>query len=280
MSVFIIGASGYIGNAVARAFQSEGYKVFGLVRSEDKAKMLKKQEITPIVGNAGDPSTWEHVAKTVDVIIEAMQDYTSAVAVQKALIPLAKEKVVIYTSGVWVYGNTKEYVDESTPTPNPPELVKFRPATEKLWMDGGAIVLRPGCVYGHSGSLTGMLFHSLKGEKAVFQGKDPYWVLVHVDDLAKAYVLTARKGHTLRGQLFNIISQSESIKEVVHEAARIAGYKGEISFVEPADPLSFCIGLSQRHINASKARAVLGWNPVQAPLLVGIEKYYHAATTA
>jgi len=275
--VFIIGASGFIGNAVARAFQSSGYKVSGLVRSEDKAKQLRKQEIFPVIGNANDPSTWEHVAKSSDIIIEAMQDFTSAVVVQKAVIPLAKDKIVIYTSGVWVYGQTTTHVDENSPL-NPAELVKSRPATEKLWTEGGGIVLRPGCVYGHEGSLTAMIFHSLKGEKAIIQGKDPHWVLVHVDDLAKAYVLAAEKGHALRGQVFNIISQVESIKEVVHEAAKIAGFKGEISFVEPADPFSVCLGLSQRHISAAKARAVLGWNPVQEPLLVGLEKYYRAAT--
>ena len=49
-TVFISGASGLIGLAVAKAFRRRGYTVLGLVRSEEKAKALQREEIIPILG--------------------------------------------------------------------------------------------------------------------------------------------------------------------------------------------------------------------------------------
>jgi len=283
--VFVFGVSGYIGGAVARHFASRGYQVYGLVRTEEKAKVLRRQEIVPVLGKAQEPSGWIKEAEAADIIIEAMadyQDYTSGGIVQKVLIELAskhKDKTIIYTSGVWIYGETTEFADEKSPV-NPPDLVKTRVATEKAYSDAGVIIVRPGCVYGHEGSLTGGIFQSLKAGKAEFSGREhgPYWATVHVDDLADAYLLVSQKGESLRGQTFNLVSQSESIGEVVHAAAKVAGFKGEIKFVEPKDPYSVCLALSQKHISGGKARTTLGWNPTHPPLLGAVEKYYHAAT--
>jgi len=57
-SVLIFGATGFIGNAVAKEFQRKGYRVYGLVRTEDKAKILRKQEIIPVISKAQDTKVW------------------------------------------------------------------------------------------------------------------------------------------------------------------------------------------------------------------------------
>ncbi len=49
-TVFITGASGLIGLAVGKAFKRQGYIVYGLVRSEAKAKALIREEIIPVHG--------------------------------------------------------------------------------------------------------------------------------------------------------------------------------------------------------------------------------------
>jgi len=280
-SVFVIGGSGFIGNAVARAFVHSGYTVYALTRSEDKAKSLRKDEIIPIVGKAQEPKGWEHIASSVDIIVEALsdfQDYTSAATVQKVLLDILskhKNKIVIYTSGVWVCGNTTSPVDENTPT-NPIDMVKSRPPFEKIYLDAGATVLRPGCVYGKQGSLFGMYFGQLKQGKGEFAGSannEPYWAGVHVEDLADAYVRTVERGATLRGQVINLTSQPECVKTFLQNAAKILGFKGEIKFVEPKDPLSVALALSQRHISNAKAKLVLGWNPKFPSVSADTERY-------
>ena len=93
------------------------------------------------------------------------QDNTAAGVVRKALVELAqkhKEKVIIYTSGVWSYGFTQEFTDESSPI-NPIDAAKGRIVPEKEYLEVGATVIRAGVTYGQAGALTGLLFKSLKG---------------------------------------------------------------------------------------------------------------------
>jgi len=277
-SVFVIGATGFIGNSVAAHFVSNGYNVHGLCRSEEKAKLLLNQEISPVIGKAQEPSTWEKVAESCDIIIESLsdfQDQTSCVTVQKVLLDILskhKHKTVIYTSGVWVYGATKGPTDENSVT-NPVALVGGRVGIEQAYLKAGAIVLRPGCVYGRKGSLTGMWFGALTGGKGEFRGRkeDWYWSTVHVDDCGDVFVKAAQKG--VKGEIYNVVSQTENVNDILRDAAHVIGYKGAITIVDAADPFNEALALSQGHISSAKARLALGWIPKQAPIRIGIEKY-------
>jgi len=51
MRVFVTGASGYIGGSVAERLVRSGRAVLGLVRSKEKAPLLKERGIDPLVGN-------------------------------------------------------------------------------------------------------------------------------------------------------------------------------------------------------------------------------------
>ncbi|CAF0728723.1 unnamed protein product [Adineta steineri] len=53
-SVFVIGASGYIGLGVAQAFRRAGYRVYGLIRNEKYSNILLQNEIEPIVAQTFD----------------------------------------------------------------------------------------------------------------------------------------------------------------------------------------------------------------------------------
>jgi hypothetical protein len=128
--------------------------------------------VIPVIGNAKDIATWEKYALESDIIVEAIADYTdhsTAGVVSKALIELLnkhKEKTVLYTSGCWVQGDTygKPQADERTPT-NPIALVQWRPAVETAYTNAGAIVLRPGAVYGKGGSLFAAIYKGVTGMK-------------------------------------------------------------------------------------------------------------------
>jgi len=279
--VFILGASGFVGSHVASAFTREGYSVTGLTRTEEKAKILRAHEITPIVGKAQDTNVWEPALENADVIIEALsdfQDHTTGATVQKVLEKFAKShpnRLIIYTSGIWVYGNTSKLVDENDKT-NPLAIVKSRPDIENAYTAFGAVVIRPACVYGRQGSLTGMWFGSLKGGKHEFPGSGTHsWAFVHVNDIADLYVKVAEKRSLAKGQIFNGVSQSEKVSDCLAAVARVIGFKGEIKFTAPADPFSEAMALNQ-FISSQKAKALLGWEPKQLSFTVGVEQYYAA----
>jgi hypothetical protein len=63
-----------------------------------------------------------------------------------------------------VYGNTPLGNPPSSETTaiNPPALIDFRPLIDKAYLEAGAIVMRPGILYGKSGSITASVFHSIE----------------------------------------------------------------------------------------------------------------------
>jgi len=277
VKVFILGASGYIGLPVARKFASKGYTVYGLVRSNEKAKQLIQEEIIPVIGKAQDTATWIKYAQESDIIIDLVadhQDPSASATIQKELIPLAqnKSKTVIYTSGIWVYGSSKEVVTETTPL-NPPRIVQWRPAAEKNYTDAGAIVLRPGCVYGKQGSLTGIWMKGVHDKKVVIPGDgNNYWSFVHVDDLADGYVKVA-ENPSAKGQAFNFTSSYEKVGDCVKALIESQGLKLDITYVPAADPFSEALALDAK-IDNGKVRFQLGWNPTHTTFVNGAAHYY------
>jgi len=280
--VLVLGATGIIGFPIARKFVAEGYRVYGLTTSESKVNLLLKHEIIPIVGKAQDASVWESHARNCDIIIESIadhQDYTVGATVASVLINILKEhpnKIVIYTSGVWVLGTCKNGEIKSETEVAPPKLVESRPALEKRYTDAGAIVFRPGMIIGATG-LFGMLFKS-----ATEQGKlnlasnhngKHYWSTVHYDDVATGYLLAVKRIFGARGQIFNLTAQSERADDCAEAIANLCGRKCEISFFVPEDPLNFCLGMNQ-HLSSQKARDLLGWSPKKLSFVDNAGVYY------
>jgi uncharacterized protein YbjT (DUF2867 family) len=50
MTILVTGATGYIGGSVAARLIAEGRDVRGLVRSEEKARLLAETGVTPVLG--------------------------------------------------------------------------------------------------------------------------------------------------------------------------------------------------------------------------------------
>jgi len=72
MKVIVLGASGFIGFPIAQALTRAGHIVYGLTRSEAKAKQFAAEEIIPVVGQP-ESDSWHSLISTADVIIEAVR---------------------------------------------------------------------------------------------------------------------------------------------------------------------------------------------------------------
>ena len=294
MQVFVTGATGFIGFAVAAALRRAGYRVWGLARSETKARRLLQHEIEPVIGDLADPKTYLDVASECALLVHTGFDYSAnGVAKDRTAIDTlleagrrgAKPKTFIFTSGAWVYGDTSDrIVDETTP-PNPPKLVAWRPAHEQIVLQAGGVrglVIRPGDVYGGPGGLTGQWFAGPStGSPPLVVGDGRNRVpMVHVDDLADAYVRVATSG--LAAEIFNVNDQSRfTVLEMATAAARAAGYQGEVRptpLVEARKTLgdfADALALSQ-HIDARKVVRLLGWHPSHEGFLDEADVHYRA----
>ena len=294
MQVFVTGATGYIGFAVAAALRRGGYRVWGLARSEAKARRLARHEIEPVIGDLADPKTYLEVASDCALLVHTAFDYAAdGVAKNKTAIDTlldagrrgAKPKTLVFTSGAWVYGDTGDrMVDETTP-PNPPKLVAWRPAHEQMVLQAAGVrglVVRPGDVYGGPGGLTGQWFAGPStGNPPLVVGDGRNRLpMVHIDDLADAYVRIAESG--LAAEIFNVNDQSRfTVLEMATPAARAAGYEGEVRPTplpearKTLGDFADALALSQ-HVDARKVARLLGWQPRHVGFLDEAAAYYRA----
>ena len=294
MQVLVTGATGYIGFAVAAALRRAGHRVLGLARSEAKARRLTQHEIEPVIGDLADPNTYLEVASHCALLVHTAFDYAAGgVAKDKSAIDTlleagrrgAKPKTFVFTSGAWVYGDTGDrMVDETTP-PNPTRLVAWRPAHEQLVLQAAGVrglVVRPGDVYGGPGGLTGQWFAGPStGKPPLVVGDGSNRVpMVHIDDLADAYVRIGESG--LAGEIFNVNDRSRfTVLEMATAAARAAGYQGDVRPTplpearKTLGDFADALALSQ-HIDARKAVRLLGWQPTHAGFLDEADVCYRA----
>ncbi len=294
MKVLITGATGYIGFNAAIAYRRAGHEVWGLVRSADKASMLMRHEIHPVFGTMEKPESYLSVAQESSILVHAAADYRGDMSgldkkTVEALLGTVgrgpRPKTIIYTSGCWVNGSTgRKLVNETMPL-NPPKLVAWRPAVEKLVMEAEGvkgIVIRPGVVYGKKGGLTAMWFAAAYKEKALSAVGDGsnYWAMVHVDDLAEAYVAAGES--SLDGEAFNVNDRSRwTVSDMVNAVARVTGYGGEIKLfpVQEASKtmgdLAECLALDQ-YVDDRKAYHLLGWQPRHRGFVDEVETYFES----
>lgn len=279
MDVFLTGATGYIGSAIAEALQKAGHKVTGLARTPEKAKQLEARGIHAVLGDLLRPDSVAAPARAAGGVIhtantnDASSPQADAAAVRAILQALeGSGKPFVYTSGVWVLGSTGDKpATEETPV-NPTPLVAHRPAIEQEVLsakDRGvrSIVIRPALVYGRGGSIPAMLVKSARETGAtgyVGDGKNR-WPFVDVDDLAQLYVLALEKAPA--GSLYNAASgPSYRLAEVAEAASIGGGAKGKTESwpLEEARKTLHAFAdalVLDQQIDSAKARKELGWSP-------------------
>jgi len=291
MNVFLTGATGYIGKAVAEALTAAGHSVTGLVRPERDARPLAELGIRPFPGRLQNPDAVAAEAARADAVIHTAFDWTENGAladeafIEAVLAALAgSSKAFIYTSGVWVMGNTKKDADEESPV-DPPPIAASRLGVERKVIEAAAlgirsVVIRPATVYGRGGGLAMQFLKSARetGTAIVPGTGENYWTFVHVDDLADLYVLAL---DAAPGSLFVAASGTPlRLNELARAASEAAGAEGRTqSWVTDEALLVFGPAvqglLLDQRVSGRKAERVLGWKP-KAPSVLEELRRKHA----
>lgn len=275
--IFITGATGYLGSAIAARLARAGADVRGLTRGEDGARALEAVGVRPVVADAAKPQDWTGELQNCDVAIHAAADMAAPAALDQKVLEAVKTAAVdgrvrrfLYTSGMWVYGDTGgAVVDETAPLRALP-LVRWRVAHEDAALDlvhheVEAVVLQPTIVYGERRGIVGGMFAEARDARTVpvYGDGAQHWGLVHRDDLAEAYALALEHGRA--GERYILGDESRLTQRQIAEA--IARVTGATARVVPGQDVLATLGpygealLASQMSTAGKARRELGWVP-------------------
>ncbi|MGQ9917350.1 MAG: NAD-dependent epimerase/dehydratase family protein [Bryobacteraceae bacterium] len=277
MKVFVTGATGYIGSAVCGAIRAAGHEVLGLARSEEKAALLAGRGDAALAGSLEDAEALRRGCRESDAVIHTAMSFTpnggevDRRAVETMLAALeGSGKPFLYTSGVWVYGDTGERMLGEVAPLHPPALVAWRPAVEELVLEAHqrgvrSMVFRPGMVFGRKGGFLAGFFHDARTHGAVRvigDGKN-YWSCVHADDLADLYIRAVLR--PAGGQLFvacgGMPQQVNRIAEAVAEACGVPGKVEHVPLqtaLAQLGPMADCLAMSCKAGSTKPAR-FFGW---------------------
>lgn len=295
MTIFLTGASGYIGGAVAVRLMRDGHRIRGLARSPETAARLQALGIEPVLGDLSDLALLAREAKAADAVVNTASADDRA-AVEALLDALAGSgKPFLHTSGTSVVADdargdraSDRIYDEDTPVEPVPGKAA-RVAIDRLIVDAAgrgvrSVVLCNSLIYGTGPGLnadsvqiptlvaaarkTGVVRHIGRGLNI--------WSNVHVDDMADLYALALERAPA--GAFYYVENGEASFAEAAAAIARRLGLGAPQPW--PADDAIAELGFgtavyslgSNSRVRGKRARAELGWAPKHGSLIEWIER--------
>jgi len=296
MNVFLTGATGFVGGAVAQELVRAGHAVRGLVRDGSRAGELSALGIAPVIGDLDDADVLAREARASDGVIHTASNRHAASVVALLRSLEGSGKPLLHTSGVGlisadVKGDaTSEVVvdDLSAVTPAPHPAQQALAALEHSVVTASSsgvrgIVLSNAMIYGNvvglgkpSVQIALMTDIAVRMQQAGYVGRGVNrWSNVHVDDVAALY-RTALERNDARGFYF-VESGEAAFVEIAASIARRLGLGvplslslAKVAALVGEMPARFLLG-SEARVRSSRAVDELGWHPRQPMLTDWIE---------
>jgi nucleoside-diphosphate-sugar epimerase len=277
MRILVTGATGYIGSAICDALRANGHQVVAFVRSPEKKAIVETLGYEAQPGDLTDLASLRNAVAGVEGTIHAaMASGPDSGAIDRAAVEAMLDalagsgKPFVYTSGVWVYGDTQGRVAGEVAMLRPAALVAWRPAVEDMVLeaksrDVASVVLRPGIVFGCGGGFVGTMFRQArsKGKVPVAGNGENHWSSIHVDDLADLYARVV--ADPAAGELFVACGGvPQPVRKIALAVSKACGIMGKVECVpfpqarEVFGPAADCMALDQK-IASTKAVRFFGW---------------------
>jgi nucleoside-diphosphate-sugar epimerase len=282
MRIFLTGASGFIGGAVAVALCAAGHRVRGLVRSETKAELVATHGVEPVIGSLDDAAVLHAEARAADAVINAASsDHRGAV--ETLIAGLAGSgKAFIHSSGSSIVADlamgepSDRIFDETMPVEPLPERAA-RVAIDRMVLSAvgiRSVVLCNTMIYGDA---LGPPAQSVQIPALVRQAKETgiaryigrglnRWANAHIADVAALYVLALAKAPART--FMYVESGEEALGEIAKAiAARLGlgapqGWPAEEAIAAWGRNLAV-LSLGSNSRVRGRAAAGLGWSPTQ-----------------
>jgi CDP-glucose 4,6-dehydratase len=294
-SVFVTGATGFVGAHVARRLVERGARVVCLQRDSVRANLLDlfdlRSDVTVVNGSVEDYALMERVVTEYEIeavfhlaaqaIVGAanrspLSTFEANIRGTYSLLEACRRaeivKRVVVASSDKAYGSH----DQLPYGEDYPLLGLFPYDASKACADIIArsfahtygtpvVVSRFANIYGPgdmnlSRIIPSAIVSALRDEPPIIRSDGtPVREFVYVDDVARGYLLLAEKIDEVRGEAFNFgAGEPTSMLDLVNRVIRLAGKEGR---VEPRVMLQRKIEreIDAQYLSAAKAEARLGW---------------------
>lgn len=300
MNIFVTGASGFIGGAIAAGLARDGHHVRGLTRKPENAAELQRHGIEAVVGSLDDRDLLIAEAQRADAVINAADsDHRGAV---EALIEglAGSNKPLLHTSGSSIVGDASGgeagaaniYHEDALPEPTADKAARV--AIDNLVLDAAqrgvrSAVLCNTLIYGNgviAGSASVQLPRLIRqAQKSgvvrhVGSGSN-IWSNTHIDDVVEAYRLALKSAPA--GTFYFVESGEASFHEMAEAIAKAMKLAGPEAW--PLDSAkqewgyemaSYGLGSNSR-VRGDRLRKQLGWQPKQTSVVNWIQTDMQAA---
>jgi len=282
MTVFVTGATGFIGGSVARLLVEKGHQVRGLTRVADKAERLRGLGIEPVLGSLSDEELLFREATAADAVVNAA-DADAVEPIRTVIRALAGSgKPLLHTSGSSIVadeaaGAASDTIHSSLPDhPVEGKLARVAIDREVLQSTGAGVratVICPTMVYGegrgpHKESIQVpiLLRHARQTGVAQYIGEGlNRWSNVHIEDLADLYLLVLQDQRA--SGFYFAENGEESLRNIVERLAQLLSLPAAESIgIEEAialwglEPAVYALGSNSR-VTVKDARAAFKWSP-------------------
>jgi nucleoside-diphosphate-sugar epimerase len=252
MKIFITGATGYIGNNLAKRLADEGHTIHALNRSSQKAHLLKHDNILLHEGDITDPASVKNAMKDCEQVYhlaayarvwakDPSTYFTLNVDATKHVLDAAREhgiNDIVFTSTAGVLGPSGErpvkeddkrigvVLNEYEETKTQAEAL-CRDYCNKYGMR--IVIVNPPRVYGpgvesESNALTKLVKLYLQGKWRILPGDGKRTgSYVHVDDVVNGHMLAMEKGRA--GERYTLSGVNASYSEFFDILANVSDKK-------------------------------------------------------
>ncbi len=309
MKVFLTGASGFIGSAIAKKLIANGNQIVGLARSDASAKKLAAAGIEVIRGSLDDLDSMKRgAAKSDGVIHTAFIHEFSYISLVKRLkvifggLPSSiaprflktiadMDRMAIEVIGTTLAGSGRPLVIASgtlllplgrlvneTDLPDPASPAAYRAQSEKTAIDFASkgvhtsIIRLPPTVHGDgdSGFIPRLIKLAQKtGVSACVNDGQNEWPAVHRLDVAGLFILALEKGTA--GSVYHGVAE-EGIP--FSEIAKVIGVKLNLPVAsKPEKHFGFLgsIVAADNETSSAITQEKLGWTPKEPTLIADLE---------
>ncbi|KAF9992958.1 hypothetical protein BGZ79_002445 [Entomortierella chlamydospora] len=294
-TIFITGATGFIGRVVAQKAVQQGYTVRGLSRREEGDQLLRSLGVTPVRGDLTTPDVLSHEAKNADIVLHLAFDHDFSkpfqelvdldiAAVNTLATPMiGTNKRLVITSGTAFTQADPQGGETFEDSPSATGHLAIRLQSEQnalTYAQRGVhmnIIRLPQYVYGRSnktGFTAQLIKLAIESSQSLYLGNGEHCLSeVYVDDAADLYLLVAQKATS--GEIFNGTSKTSTnyrqlataIGDLVQVPALSISVEDAVARWGPF--LAGFVNIANR-ASGRKAVETLGWQPRGPDLLTEI----------